>query len=121
MNNCIRESAKYVFETIGPGHSESIYQNGLRYKLMEKGYHVQTEIDVPIIMDDIVLGTARCDMIIDHKYVIELKSITKTMFLRTDNELLQLEKYLRFLNLSLGMLINFSKNDGCIFYELNID
>ncbi len=118
----IREAAQYVLDAIGPGHSEAIYQNGLRYKLTAMGYHVQTEIDVPVVMDNIVLGTARCDMIINHTYVIELKSISKITFLRKDNELIQLEKYIQFLpdTTTQGMLINFSKNDGCIFYEINL-
>jgi GxxExxY protein len=118
MMNDIIESAKYVYESIGPGHSEAIYQKGLKYKLSALGYNVQDEVEISVKMDNYYLGTFRLDLLVNNSIIIELKAINKSIFLSDDKEIIQLKKYLKHTNKETGILINFSNNDGCIFYSL---
>jgi len=91
-------------------------QNILGTKFQEKHYvravckllknqNVPFRIEVPftITFDGEILGKFRADMIIDNKILIEFKT---TNYLTSDHKQ-QMIRYLKSLNLRLGLLVNF--------------
>ena len=67
--------------------------------------NVRTEVAVPLIFEEVKLECGyRADLVIENKVVIEVKSIEAIGPIH----LAQTLTYLRFLNLKLGMVLNFN-------------
>lgn len=89
---------------IGPGLLESIYEIILKKMLEEAGLQVKRQVQVPIHFMGIHFEEGfRADLIVEDKLLIELKSVEKLKPLHSK----QVLTYLRFLNLPMGLLINF--------------
>ena len=82
MIKTIKEIAKYVYKTLGPGHEETIYRDAMSIELQERGYTVKTEAPVSIRYKtkkgrDMIVGSGKIDLYImkGKKYgIIELKA-----------------------------------------------
>ena len=99
----MNELIEHVYNSLGSGHAECVYHRALEVALRNHGYKYESEVIIPIKYDEHVVGHFRCDLIIEHNIIIELKAIQK---LRScDRE--QLKNYMRIANLDLGMLVNF--------------
>ena len=48
MIRTIKQVAKYVYKTLGPGHEEAIYRDAMSVELQDRGYTVKTEAPVSI-------------------------------------------------------------------------
>ena len=92
-----------VYNELGTGFRESIYQEALAVELRELGHHVETERVVPVKYKGSYVGNVRCDIIMDKEIIIECKSIAKLC----DKDRKQLEQYLRTTDLHKGYLVNF--------------
>lgn len=94
-----------VHKQLGPGLLESAYQNCLYYELTEQGLYVEKEKPMPIIYKTIEIDHGyRMDLVVEHKVVIE----TKTVESLTDVHFAQLLTYLKLGNYKLGLLMNFN-------------
>lgn len=115
----IRSSAEEVFRELGPGYLERAYHNAILVELREKGISYDTEVPVPIRYKDHIITMSRCDVVVEKTIIVELKSISKSYFTSTDQESIQLRRYLKDTNLEHGILINFPKTENhVIFYEI---
>ena len=57
-----------VHKTLGPGLLESAYQHCLYYELVQRGYHVQKELALPVIYKEVKLDHGyRLDLLVDHR------------------------------------------------------
>jgi GxxExxY protein len=104
----VRGACFKVFNKLGPGLLESVYEAALAYELKKEGCLVQCQLPLPVVYEDIVLDIGfRLDMLVNEILIIEIKSVeclTKVHFK-------QLLTYLRLTDLSLGLLINFNTSD----------
>ncbi len=105
---CIYE----VYNELGPGLLESIYESAMIYELREQGFEVNNQVAVPVYYKGTLLCPyLRLDLIIDHRVILELKSVTEYRNLFEK----QLYTYLRLMNCELGYVVNFNttniKND----------
>ncbi len=83
---------------------ESAYVHCLAYRLIKRGLIVRTEVPVPLIFEEVRLECGyRADLVIENKVVVEVKSIEAIAPIH----LAQTLTYLRFLNLKLGLVLNF--------------
>ncbi|MFB6455204.1 GxxExxY protein [Chitinophaga sp. Hz27] len=95
----------YLHQKYGPGLFESVYQQLLAYELRKKDFHVQEQAEIDIEHEGIIIPKAfRADIIINHKVIIELKSIKQL----EDVHYKQLYTYLKLTEMKLGLLINFN-------------
>ncbi len=102
----IRGAVFNVYNALGPGLLESVYEKVLIYELRKKGLSVQSQVPVPIHYDGQNFGTdLRADIIVENKIIIELKSVEEVKPVHHK----QLLTYLRLTNLKLGLLINFNE------------
>lgn len=94
----------HLHRELGPGLLESVYEILLFEALKERGLSVERQIAVPILFKGIAIDNAfRADLLIEKTLLIELKSTERHSPLHAK----QLLTYLRLMNLSLGLLMNF--------------
>ena len=114
--------AQRVFECVGPGHNEQIYQKALMYELNIQGFNVDMEYHLDVVYIDTLgnkhhLVSERIDLFIhknneknlEKNIIVELKAVAKNM---SNIELTQVNKYLKELGkqnieIEYGILINF--------------
>lgn len=97
-----------VYNELGPGLLESIYEDALCYQLRKEGLKAENQVRVPVVYDGHVLpGELRLDILVEDTVIIELKSVTemKDVFHK------QLLSYLKITHLHLGLLVNFCTTD----------
>jgi len=105
ISKIIVEEAIYIHKSIGPGMLESSYVYCLAYRLVERGLNVKTQVAVPLIFEEVKLECGyRAEPVVENKVVIEVKSIEAIAPIHFAQTL----TYLRFLNLKLGMVLNFN-------------
>jgi len=101
----IRGAIFEVYNTLGPGLLESVYEEALVFELLQRGLKVERQIEIPILYKGQELKTAlRLDLLIENTIIVELKSVEemKPVFAK------QLLTYLRLLDKRVGLLVNFS-------------
>lgn len=110
----IRGSIYKVYNGLGPGLLESIYEAAMIYQLRKDGLNVKSQVPIDIIYDGNKLPILyRLDLLVEDNIIIELKSVEdiKDVYLK------QLLTYLKLTKLHLGILVNFNVdniNDGIV-------
>ncbi len=104
----IRGAIFDVYNELGPGLLESVYEEALVFELKERGLKVERQMEVPIRYKGNEFKTPlRLDLLIENTIIVELKSVEemKPVFAK------QLLTYLRLLDKRIGLLVNFSSNN----------
>ncbi|MBN2613107.1 MAG: GxxExxY protein [Bacteroidales bacterium] len=101
----IRGAAFKVYNEIGPGLLESVYEKALAFELTELGYVIRTQIGIPMKYREIDFDIGfRLDILVNDLVIVEIKSVDTLL----DIHHKQLLTYLRLTNKKLGLLINFN-------------
>lgn len=101
----VRGAIFKVYNTLGPGLLESVYESALYYQLGKEGLQVAKQIDLPVKYDNVYLDiTFRLDILVEDKVIIELKSVDEIKPIHFK----QLNTYLKLTNKKLGLLVNFN-------------
>ena len=114
----IRGSIFSVYNELGPGLLESIYQEALLMELTKQRLIVKREVPVPVYYDGQRLNlNYRLDLLVEEKVIIELKSVEYLMPVHHK----QVLTYLKITNLKLAILVNFNvdKITEGIFRKVN--
>ncbi len=101
----VNGAAIEVHKRLGPGLLESVYHKCLLREFELREIKFQSELSIPIEYKGIeVNAELRCDLFIEEKLVVELKSVTemKPIFEA------QILSYMNLLNAPMGLLINFN-------------
>ena len=104
----IRGAIFDVYNELGPGLLESVYEEALAFELQERGLEVVRQVEVPIIYKGNELKTAlRLDLMVNNQVIIELKSVEemKPVFAK------QLLTYLKLMKKHVGLLVNFNTSN----------
>ena len=89
---------------LGPGLLESAYEALMAHSLRKRGLAVERQRPVPLHFDGVAVDEGfRLDLLVDGKLLIELKSVERLAPVHGK----QVLTYLRLMNLSLGLLMNF--------------
>ena len=99
----IIECAMKVYNTLGNGFQEVIYQRCLAIELTKAGISHMREQEHTIFYDGIDVGTRRADFVIADKLSLEIKAIINL----EDVHLAQAKNYTVAYDFPLGLLINF--------------
>ncbi len=104
----IRGAVYKVYNALGPGLLESVYEEALFYQLILDGLDVKRQLLVPIVYNDFQLNSnLRIDLLVENQVIIELKSVDIVLPVHHK----QLVTYLKLTNKKLGLLINFNSED----------
>jgi len=99
----IRGCAFKVYNTLGFGHKEKVYQRALSSELKLAGIEYEQEKILSIAYNQEKVGVYRPDFVIDNKILVEIKAVP----FMVKNYETQLTYYLKGTNYRLGFLINF--------------
>ncbi|NLB89272.1 MAG: GxxExxY protein [Syntrophomonadaceae bacterium] len=92
-----------VFDKLGSGFLEKVYENALKIELEKNGFKVIQQYPIKVFYDDTLVGEYFADLLVEDKIIIELKAATE---LSKAHET-QLINYLRSTGYQVGILINF--------------
>ncbi len=97
--------AAYKLHTgLGPGLLESVYETVLARDLQRRGLLVERQKKVSFEYDGLHFDDGlRLDLLVESRVVVEIKSVERLLPVHPK----QVLTYLRLLNLSVGLLINF--------------
>ena len=99
------DAAFKIHSRLGPGLLESTYQALMVYELTKRGLHVQKEVALPVIYEEVRIDVGyRIDLFINDCVIIELKAVEKLLPVHDA----QLLTYLKLTGVRLGLLINFN-------------
>jgi GxxExxY protein len=104
----IRGAAMKVYNTVGCGFLEAVYQEALEIELDKRHIPYEREKELEICYDGIKLGKKYvADFVCYGKIILELKAVKEL----DDSHRSQLYNYLKATGFKLGFLINFGKYD----------
>ena len=103
LTHKIISCAYKVFNQLGFGFLESVYQKGMVIELGKSDLNVEAEKSLKVYYDDMIVGEFYVDLYIAEVVVVELKSVQS---LNKEHEV-QLVNYLNGLKKEIGLLINF--------------
>jgi len=76
VSYAIRGAAFKVYNNLGAGLLESLYQTALAHELEKEGHIVRVQVAVPVIYDGIKIEQGfRLDMLVDGLVIVEIKSV----------------------------------------------
>lgn len=104
----IRGAAMRVYNVLGSGFLEAVYQEALEIELDRRHIPYEREKELEICYDGIKLGKKYiADFVCYGKIILELKAVKEL----DDSHRSQLYNYLKATGFKLGFLINFGKYD----------
>ncbi len=94
-----------VYNTLGYGFLERVYQKAILVELRKMGFHCQEESPVEVYYEGYNVGDYRADIIVENCVIIENKA---NEALCEEHEF-QLINYLKATEIEVGLLLNFGK------------
>ena len=96
-----------VYNELGPGMLESVYERALMLELASRGIKAQNQVPIRAAYKGIDMGLDfRLDVLVEDTIVLELKSVEQLLPVHKK----QLLTYLKLANKSLGLLVNFNED-----------
>ena len=72
----IRGAIYKVYNNIGPGLLESVYETALVYELRKIGLNVKSQLGLPFIYEELKMEVGfRIDIFVENKVIVEVKSV----------------------------------------------
>ena len=101
----IRGAVFDVYNELGPGLMENVYEKALIMELLNRGLQVENQVPIEVLYKGFDLGLQyRLDVLVNKQVIIELKSVE--ILLPVHHK--QLITYLKLAQKPLGFLINFN-------------
>ena len=98
-----------VYNGLGPGFLEAVYQEALEIEFQRQGIPYEREKDIKIFYDGIELKQSyRADFVCYDKIIVELKAVSTL----DDTHHAQVYNYLHATGFKLGILLNFGYSEG---------
>jgi len=94
-----------VYNELGHGFLESVYEESMAIALSEAGLAVQRQVAVPVLFRGRQVGDFRADVLVENRILLELKS-ARTLDRSHEAQLLH---YLRATEIEIGLLLNFGE------------
>ena len=92
-----------VYNELGYGFLESVYEESLVISLREAGLRLERQLAIPVWFRGHQVGQFRGDILVEGKVLLELKS-TRTLEAAHEAQLLH---YLKSTEIEIGLLLNF--------------
>lgn len=99
----IVQAAYEVFNGLGPGFLEKIYEEAMVLVLRKNGHSVEVQKSVPITFLEKQIGVHVLDIVVDGRIILELKAVSEIAQIHKQQAL----SYLKATGLPLALIINF--------------
>jgi GxxExxY protein len=116
LHDQMKDMANDIFNVLGYGHSESMYHSAFRIALQDANVEFETERIIPVMFRNRQIGSIRADIIVDHRLVIELKSVMNPESILNDT-MEQCRMYMKYTNIEHGLVVLFPKRSTRIVME----
>ena len=104
-SRAVIDCAMRLHTALGAGVLESAVSACLAYELGEAGLHVEHQVHLPLVYQQVKLATAyRVDFIVERCLIVEVKCVEKLLPVHVAQTL----SYLRLSGLKLELLLNFN-------------
>ena len=101
----IRGAVFDVYNELGPGLMENVYEKALIIELLNRGLHTENQVPIEVLYKGFDLDLQyRLDLLVNEQVIMELKSVEVLLPVRHK----QLITYLKLAKKPLGFLINFN-------------
>lgn len=104
INDLCLSIIKEIWEELGPGYDEVVYQRGFEVLLGLSNIPYERKRGVQVFLRGYFVGDNEIDLIVNGEIVIELKAIGSIL---SPKEEAQVIRYMKTLNISKGILVNF--------------
>lgn len=101
----IIEAYYKVYNSLGYGFLEKVYENALKIELERLNLKVNQQKNIKVFYDQFEVGDYFADLIVEDLVIVELKAAESLC----DEHEAQLINYLKATNLEVGLLLNFGK------------
>ena len=98
--------AYIVYNKMGFGFLESVYEKCLLIELRKSGLKAESQNPITVYYDDEVVGEFYADVLVEDSIILELKSVHKIFKAHE----VQLVNYLVATKKDVGLLLNFGEN-----------
>ncbi|HPR17476.1 MAG TPA: GxxExxY protein [Candidatus Cloacimonadota bacterium] len=92
-----------VYNELGRGYLESVYQNALMVRFQERFIPAEKEKKIDVYFHEQIVGKFRADIIVDDRIILEIKAVKAI----TEEHEAQLLNYLRATRIEVGLILNF--------------
>jgi len=92
-----------VYNTLGFGFLESVYENSLAIELKKAGFKVEQQKPIKVYYEGELVGSFKADLVVDEIIILELKSVRQIL---KEFEV-QLVNYLTATIKPVGLILNF--------------
>lgn len=104
LTGAVINAAYHVYNTLGGGFLESIYQRALVMTLSKRGLATSEQVPIDVWFEENRIGEFRGDVLVEGTVLIELKAVDRLVKAHE----VQLVNYLAATQIDVGLLINFS-------------
>ena len=98
-----------VYNQLGYGFLEKVYENALLIELRKFGLECTAQYPIEVFYDNLKVGFYIADIVVNNCVIIEIKA---SEAICEENEA-QLTNYLRATDIEVGLLLNFGKKAEC--------
>jgi len=99
----IIKSFYHVYNTLGYGFLEKVYENALKISLAKAGLAVRQQVPISVCFEGEEVGEYYADLLVNEVVILEIKSAKA---IAADHEA-QLTNYLKATGRQVGLLLNF--------------
>lgn len=92
-----------VYNELGYGFLEKVYQNSMYLELLEQGFNVEANKQIKVYYKGNEVGLYYADLLIENKVILELKT-SNAIIDEYENQILN---YLKSTEIEVGLLLNF--------------
>ncbi len=94
-----------VYNVLGYGFLEKVYQRSMQVELLQRGHSVEMEPAMKVKFKGVIVGEYAADLLVDETVIVELK-VAKHYNSQDEAQLLN---ELKATGMKVGLLINFGK------------
>ncbi|MBR6251035.1 MAG: GxxExxY protein [Bacteroidales bacterium] len=95
-----------VYNTLGYGFVENVYQNAMFFALKEVGFSCEAQKEIDVFFRGHKVGIYKADIVVNNSVLLELKAVAEL----NEAHKRQLSNYLKATNVEVGLLLNFGEN-----------
>ena len=106
LTELIIKCAFEVYNYLGSGFLEKVYENALCTEMATQGIALQSQAIIKVHYKGVIVGDYIADLIAENKVLVELKAVERLL----DIHELQLKNYLKATGIEVGLLLNFGKS-----------
>lgn len=94
-----------VYNTLGWGFVENVYQNAMYFALKDAGIECKAQKRIAVYYHNHKVGDYKADIVVEDKIILELKAVSEL----SEAHVRQLSNYLKATRMEVGLLLNFGE------------